>query len=1143
MDYDALLNQAIALLQRERRLSYRVLKLRLQLDDDTLEALKEDLIYAKHLATDEDGRVLVWVGAAAVTHPSSGATEPFAPPDTGVSQALQEGSPSPAPRAPEAERRQLTVLFCDLVDSTVLARQLDPEAWREVVRAYQEVCARVIARYEGHIAQYLGDGLLVYFGYPQAHEDDAQRAVRAGLGMIEAVGPLKRRLEQDQGMPLAVRVGIDTGLVVVGEMGGGDRHEQLALGDTPNVAARLQGLAAPDTVVISAATHRLVQASFTEEDLGPYTLKGVTTPMPIYHILGERTIRSRFDVEATTGLTPLVGREREVGLLLERWAQVQEGMGQVVVLSGEAGIGKSRLVQEVQAQIGGHSHIRLECRGSPYAQNSPWSPVIELWQRTLGFERDESPEDRLRKLEWFLAPHPVVLPDVVPFLASLLSLPMPEGYLRLTLTAARQRQQTLEAVLAVLLALAEQQPVVFIVEDLHWVDPSTLELLTRLIDQSATARIFTLLTMRPEFRPPWTSRAHLTQLTLGRLPRPQVQQLVSRVARGKALPGEVLHQLVTQSDGVPLFVEELTKTVLESGALRAAEDRYELTGPLPAFAIPPTLHDSLMARLDRLVTAKGIAQLAATIGRQFPCELLQAVSQLDEAALERELGRLVEAELVYQRGMGRQATYSFKHALIQEAAYQALLKPTRQQYHQTIARTAVERFPEIAERQPEWVAQHYTEAGLHVQAIGYWQQAGQRANERSAHLEAISHLTKGLEVLTHVPHTPERTQHELTLQLALGVPMLAVKGFAAPEVERAYARARALCTQMGETPQLFSALSGLYGFYVARAGIQTARELAEQLLTLAQRQHDPAHLLKTHGVMAGSATWLGAFAEARVHLEQEWALYDPRQHRTLTFLYGEDPGVVCLTHMAWVPWFLGYPDQALQRMHEALTLAGELSHPLSQARALFWAARLHQNRREVQAADDRVEALMGLASEQGFPYRLANGTVLRGWALVAQGQAEAGMAQMHQGLEAYRATGAAHGLSHQLALLAEASGTIGQPEEGLRALAEALAAAHTSGERFYVVELYHLKGELLRQQAAPPEEVQPCFYQALDVARRQQAKALELRAAMSLSRLWRQQGKRTEAYDLLAPIHGWFTEGFDTADLQEAQALLETLGG
>jgi TOMM system kinase/cyclase fusion protein len=1136
MDFYAVLDQVVALLRSRRRVSYRALKRQFALDDELLADLRAELRYAHYPIEEDHDQGLVWTGETA---PPSEHTPP--PPRPETEHAPHAERPPAEPHTPEAERRQLTVLFCDLVDSTALASRLDPEDLREVVRAYQATCAAVVQRFDGYIAQYLGDGLLMYFGYPQAHEDDAQRAVRAGLGMVEALGTFNVRLAHERGFRLAIRVGIHTGLVVVGEIGGGGRHEQLALGDTPNVAARIQGLATPDTVVISAATHRLVEGVFAQEDLGPHTLKGVATPMPVYHILGQRTTRSRFDVTGTAGLIPLVGREREVGLLLGRWAQVQDGMGQVVVLSGEAGIGKSRLIQEVQAQIAAHSHTHLECRGSPYTQNSPWSPVIELWQRVLEFERDESPQDRLRKLEGFLARYPVVVPDVVPFLASLLSLPVPEGYPPLALAAARQRQQTLEAVLAVLLALAEQQPVLCIVEDLHWVDPSTLELLTRLIDQSATAKMFTLLTIRPEFRPPWTSRAHLTQLTLGRLPRPHVQQLVARVTGGKALPAEVLHPLVTQTDGVPLFVEELTKAVLESGILQEAQDHYELTGPLLPFAIPPTLHDSLMARLDRLVSAKGIAQLAATIGRQFPYELLQAVSQLDEATLQRELGRLVEAELVYQRGMGRQATYSFKHALIQEAAYQALLKPTRQQYHQAIARAVVERFPEIAQRQPEWVAQHYTEAGFHAQAIGYWQQAGQRANERSAHLEAISHLTKGLEVLTHLPDTPERIQHELTLQLAVGVPLLATRGFAAPEVERSYARARALCLQMGETPQLFSALSGLYGFYVARAEIQTARELAEQLLTLAQRQHDPAHLLKAHGVMAGSSTWLGAFAEARAHLEQEWALYDPRQHRTLTFLYGEDPGVVCLSHMAWVLWFLGYPDQALARMHEALTLAGALSHPLSQARALFWAARLHQSRQEVQAAHERVEALMGLASEQGFPYRLANGTMLRGWALVAQGQDEAGMAQIHQGLADYRATGAAHGLSHHLALLAEAYGTIGQPEEGLRALAEAQTAAHTSGERFYEAELYRLRGELLRQQTAPLEEVETCFHQALDVARRQEAKALELRAAMSLSRLWQQQGKRAEARQLLAPVYSWFTEGFDTADLQEAKALLEEL--
>ena len=745
MDFYAVLAQIIDLLQREGRTSYRALKRQFDLDDDYIEDLKEELIEARQLAADENGRVLVWTGAAA--------------------RLPQAEAAAPAPPAPDAERRQLTVLFCDLVDSTALSRQLDPEDWRDVVRAYQQACAEVIQRFDGYIAQYLGDGLLVYFGYPQAHEDDAQRAVRTGLGMMQALGRLNVSLQAQQAVRLAIRVGLHTGLVVVGEMGGGARREHLALGETPNLAARLQALAVPDSVVLSGVTYRLVEGVFACRALGEQTLKGIATPVPVYQVVGERGVQSRFDIASPAALTPLVGREQEVGLLLERWEQVQEGRGQVVVLSGEAGIGKSRLVQVVKTHVAGEPHTRWECRASPYHQQSTLYPLIDLFARALQWQEDDTPDARVDKLEAALTTAAVPLPEVVPLLAALLSLPLPLHYAPLILTPQRQKDQTLHAILTVLLALAEQRPVLLIVEDLHWVDPSTLELLDLLIDQVPSARILALLTCRPEFRLPWTLRAHLTQLTLSRLPRAQVEALVQRVTAGKALPGEVLQQIAARTDGVPLFVEELTKMVLELGLLHEREEHYELTGPLPPLAIPATLHDSLMARLDRLTAAKAVAQLGAALGRAFPYALLQAVSPLDETTLQQALARLVEAELLYQRGVPPQATYLFKHALIQEAAYQSLLKSTRQQYHQRIAQVLEERFPDLVDTQPELLAQHYTEAGESARAIVYWQRAGERALQHSANLEAISHLRRGLEVLTTLPQTQEQLQQELHLHI------------------------------------------------------------------------------------------------------------------------------------------------------------------------------------------------------------------------------------------------------------------------------------------------------------------------------------------------------------------------------------------
>jgi class 3 adenylate cyclase/DNA-binding winged helix-turn-helix (wHTH) protein len=624
--------------------------------------------------------------------------------------------PPAALLAPEAERRHLTVLFCDLIDSTTLAGHLDPEDLREVMHAYHQTCAVVIQQYDGYIAQYLGDGLLVYFGYPVAHEDDAQRAVRAGLGILHALAPLNTRLSLPPGDRLAVRLGIHTGLVVVGEVGAGARQEPLAIGETPNLAARLQGLAAPNTLVISAVTWQLLGGFFVCQALGPMHLHGRAQPLEVYQVLAESMARSRLEAAGSTGLTPLVGREPEIALLRERWVRVKDGLGQVVILSGEAGIGKSRLVQVLQSYVATEPQIWLTlCQCSPYHQNTAWYPLIDLLERVvLRFARDESPPQKLRKLKGFLGQHSLPLAATVPLFAALLA-----DYAPLTGSPAQQKQQTLYTLLTILLRIAAQQPVLFVMEDLHWVDPSTLEFLSLLVDQGPTARILTLLTFRPDFSPPWTGRSHLTQVMVPRLPRRQAVELTGRVAHGKALPPEVVEQIVAKTDGVPLFVEELTKMVLESDLLQEREEDYALSGPLPALAIPTTLHDSLMARLDRLAGVKGLAQLGATLGREFSYELLHAVSPCDEATLQQGLHQLVVAEFLYQQGLPPHATYHFKHSLIQEAAYQSVLKRTRQQYHQCIAQVLEAQFPEMAETQPELLAYHYTEAGLNEQALPY----------------------------------------------------------------------------------------------------------------------------------------------------------------------------------------------------------------------------------------------------------------------------------------------------------------------------------------------------------------------------------------------------------------------------------------
>jgi predicted ATPase len=797
----------------------------------------------------------------------------------------------------------------------------------------------------------------------------------------------------------------------------------------------------------------------------------------------------------------------------------------------------------LKEHVANEPHIRWECRSSEYYQNTPLFPLTDLFQRLLRFQAEDTPNEKLAKLEQTLSQYRLPLEEFVPLFAPLLSLPIPEDrYPALNLSPQRQRQKTLETIVAILLELAEQQPVLFIVEDLHWTDPSTLELLHLVIEQTPTASLLTVLTCRPTFQPSWSHRSYLTEITVNRLSHAHVEQIVTRITDGKTFPAEVLQQILAKTDGVPLFVEEITKAILESGSLKALNGHYELTGSLSTFAIPATLQDSLMARLDRLISAKGIAQLGAAIGRQFAYDLIQAVSQLDASTLQRELGRLVEAEIVYQRGLPPQASYMFKHALIQDAAYQSLLKSTRQQYHQRIAQVLEEQFPTIVDQQPELLAHHYTEEGLTEKAVYYWQKAGQSAIQRSAHVEGINHLRQGLALLQTLPETPERLQREVDLLIALGAALIATKGQAAPEVGQTYSRARQLCERLEAPRQLFPVLRGLWNYYLVRAEYQTAHKLGEQLLALAQQVQDASMLCSAHRALGATLFQRGAIAAALTHYAQGIALYDPTHHRASASLYGEDAGVLCHMFAAWALWYLGYPDQGLTRSQEALTLAQQNAHLFSLGFALSFAAVFHQFRREMPAAQEYAESAISLATEPGFPIWIASGTILRGWTLAQQGQAEEGTEQMHQGLRALRATGAEILRPLFLSLLAEVHGTMEQPEAGLTVLVEALTLVDTTGARWYEPELYRLKGELLLQQSPDNQaEAESCFHHALEIARHQQAKSFELRTAISLARLWQQQGKHQEAQDLLAPVYNWFTEGFDTADLKDAKKLLEEL--
>jgi class 3 adenylate cyclase/tetratricopeptide (TPR) repeat protein len=962
MTFEEVLNQAIAMLQRQGRVSYRALKRQFGLDDDYLADLKTEIIAVHQVAVDQGDTMLVWTGgtSAAPSTPLHTAS-PAAP---RLDHLMTDAPLSGVPRPPDAARRQLTVLFCDLVDSTTLSSQLDPEDYRDVVQAYQEVSATVIQRFDGSIAQYLGDGLLVYFGYPQAHEDDAQRAVHAGLGIVEALGTLNVRLESRHGVRLAVRLGIHTGLVVVGEMGGGTRQERLALGETPNVAARLQGLAAPDTVLVSATTYRLIAGFFVCQELGAHALRGVAEPVPVYQIRTESAAQNRLEVASGSGLTPLVGRQAEVTLLLERWTQSAAGQGQVVLLRGEAGIGKSRLVEVLRQHVVSEGAQRLVLRCSPYHTSSALYPVIEQVQRVLQWQRDDAPATKLDALEQVLQTYGLPLPEVVPLLAALLSVPLLDRYSPLTLTPQRQRQQTLETLVAWFLAAAERQPVLAVWEDLHWADPSTLELLGLLLDQTPTARMLILLTCRPEFHPPWATRSYLTQLTLGRLGRPQVEEMVTRLTGGKPLPVEVVEQIVAKTDGVPLFVEELVKMLLESGLVHEEVERYVLTGPLPPLAIPTTLQDSLMARLDRLGPARDLAQLAAALGREFAYEVLRAVASLDETALQQALAHLIDAEVLYQRGLPPRSRYLFKHALIQEAAYQSLLKRTRQQYHGQIAQVFEAHFPELVEAQPELPAHHYTAAGLYEQAFAYWKQAGARALGRSAYREAVACFEQAVEAVHELPNSSDMREQAIDLRLALRTALL--PSGALGRIFEVLREAEGLAAALDDPRRLGQVSRFLSLHFYYRGAYEQAIAAAQRALALATANGEVVLEALANTYLGRAYHAQGDYRRAIDCLGLTVASLDGAQ-RYERFGQLILPVVLSRTYLAWCHAELGTFAEGMTLGEEGLRIAAAVAHPGSLMWAYHSIGLLSLRQGDLPQAILRLERAMDLCQDADFP--------------------------------------------------------------------------------------------------------------------------------------------------------------------------------
>ena len=1041
-----------------------------------------------------------------------------------------------------AERRQVTVMFSDLVGSTALSARMDPEDLREVISAYQKCAAETVGRFGGFVAKYMGDGVLVYFGYPQAHEDDAERAVRAGLELIAAVTALKSPVS------LQTRVGIATGLVVVGDLiGSGEAQERGIVGETPNLAARLQGVADPNMVVIAEGTRKLLGNLFELEDLGAKDLKGIAGPVRAWAALRASSAEGRFEALHATGLTALVGREEELELLLRRWAKAKSDEGQVVLLSGEAGIGKSRLTAALLERLATEPHTRLRYFCSPQHTDSALYPIMSQMERAAGLTYDDTTQAKLDKLDALLGQTSTSKQDAALF-AEMLSLPNDGRYSALDLTPPQRRQKTLEALSAQMEALARLNPVLMICEDAHWTDPTSLEAFGRAVDRVRTLRALLIVTFRPEFEPPWIGRPHVTSLTLNRLAQRDIDAMIDRVVGNKQLPANIRRDIIERTDGIPLFVEEMTKAVLEAEGAGAAEGAVSVV-PSPALAVPASLHASLMARLDRLGPAKEVAQIGSAIGREFSHALLAAVVRKPEAELGSALDRLIAAGLLFRQGVPPHASYLFKHALVQDAAYGTLLREPRRALHARIAETLERQFGEIAENQPELLARHCTEAGLIEKAAALWGKAGQRSLARSALVEAAEQLARALTQIAALPGTPALRREQIKLQVALITPLIHVKGYAAPETKAAMERARLLIEQteaLGEPVEdpllLFSVLYGFWvANYVAFNG-DFVRELAAQFLALAEKQGATVPLMIGHRLMGTSLMSTGDIAAGRAHYDQALALYDPAEHRPLATRFGQDVGVAILCYRSRALWLLGYPEAARRDAEHALEHAREIGQAGTLMYALGHLPLTYILSGNNAAANAHANQVLALADEKGALLWKAIGMSNQGWVLALSGGASEAVQMMTSGLSQYRSTGATVWMPWNLSLLARAYAELGQFDDAWRCIGEAMTTVKTSKERAWEAEVNRIAGEISLKSPEPDTaKAQAHFERALAVARAQQAKSWELRAAMSMARLWRDQGKRDEARDLLAPVYGWFTEGFDTLDLKEAKALLDEL--
>ena len=1035
----------------------------------------------------------------------------------------------------EAERRQVTAMFADLVGSTALSTGMDPEDLRDVFAAYSSCAEETVSKFGGNVAQYMGDGILAYFGYPHAHEDDAEQAVRAGLELIAAVAGLKTCYPQQ------VRVGIATGVVVVGNLTPG------IVGETPNLAARLQSIAKPNMVVISDGTRRLLGHFFEFEDLGTRDLKGIAAPVQVWAVLRPTSSTNRFEALHRSGMTTLVGREEEYEVLRRRWSKAKEGEGQVVLLSGEAGIGKSHLTVALSERLKGERYIRVRCFCSPQHTNSALHPSIGQMERAAAFAGDDALQAKLDKLDALLRQTSTSPEDSALFVA-MLSLPNDGRYPALELSPRQRRQKTMDALIGQVEVLSSSAPVLVVFEDVHWADPTSLELIGRLVSNIASHRVLLLISFRPEFEAPWIEQAHVTALALNRLAPGDVAVLIDQIVGNNPLPAGVRQDIIERTDGVPLFVEEMTKAVLET----ASEDEARRTVasvPSPAMAVPASLHASLMARLDRLGAVKELAQIGAAIGREFSHELLAAVACRPEAKLEMQLDRLIRTGLLFRQGVPPHATYLFKHALVQDAAYGLLLREPRRHLHARIAEAFESKFNEIADNQPEVLARHCAEAGNVEKAAVLWGKAGQRSAQRSALVEAAEQLRRALNLIKSLPGTPALRREEIKLQVELITPLLHVRGYAAPETRAAVERARLLIERaagLGEHPEdpllLFSVLYGSWVANLVAFNGDVTRELAIQFLALAEKQSATGPLMMAHRQMGLSLLHTGDIAEGRAHLDQAIALYDPGEHRPLASCFGQDVGAASLSWRSISSWLLGYPQDALADALRALEIARESGHSGTLIYVLNFSIFPHISCGSFVVANALIDEFVPLKDQIGSVSWGGWGTVQRGCVLALTGKVTEAVQNVASGIAEMRSTWNTMWMPLFLSHLAKAKAEIGQFDDASTIIDEATAVVKTTKESWYEAEINRVAGEIALLGTEPDAATaETRFASALEIARKQKAKSWELRAAMSMARLLYAQGRRGSARDILAPVYGWFTQGFDTLDLRQAKILLDEL--